>query len=116
MTKRIILESIEVISEPEDAGSNVEIYFYFRPDNGDKNSMTRNPEKGEYSLAKKPGSMKKLGIPVDVENVLSVTLMEADSSSTDDNYGENAICAHSYSGSVVFDGKFRLNYTTDRAS
>lgn len=116
MLKKIILHSIEVIGETKDAGSHLELFFCLRPDNGDKNTISRVPEKGSISVEKKVGSIALLDISGDVENVLSVTLMESDSSSPDENYGENAICAHSFSGFVLYGDKFRLNYITDRAS
>lgn len=116
MLKKVTLDSIEVIGAVDDAGSSVELYFYLRPDNGSVNTRSKRPEGEPITLSKKIGSIAKVNITVDVENVISVTLMEADSSSADDNYGENAICAHSYSGFVVYDGKFRLNYTTERSA
>jgi hypothetical protein len=111
MSQNIItLDKLMIIGEPKDAGSHVEVYFYLRPDNENKDLRTRYPESGHFSLSKSVDSVVTINFPVQVTNVLAVTVMEADSSSADDNYGENTIAANSGNGFVDYDSKFRLYY------
>jgi hypothetical protein len=114
----ITLDRIMVIAEPKDAGSHVELYFYLRPDNASKDARVRYPENGTISLSKSVDSIVSLNHAVQVKNLLAVTVMEADSSSADDNYGENTIAANSGNGFVDYGAegsepaKFRLYYIT----
>jgi hypothetical protein len=119
---KIILDSLEILKITDEPGGQYEFYLYARKDDEDDSSRVRYPSgKGTIKVDKKVNAAAALNISIEAQNVLYVRLMESDSSTGDDDYGQDSIAANSDHGFVDYaDHKqnnkpncFRIRYHTE---
>lgn len=118
----ITLDSLEILKITDEPGGQYEFYLYIRKDDEDDSSRVRYPSgKETIKVDKKVSIAAALNISFEVKNVLYVRLMESDSTTAHDDYGQNSIVSNSDHGFVDFADPdqpnkpncFRIRYHTE---